>query len=127
LDPADPARLVIDPVPELAPGTYEVRWTSVTDDGHVERDTWTFTVTAPPTPSPSPTPSSSAAPSATPEPPPTPSPVPTPTVAPSPSADGGDPAGSGNDVILPIILGLALVGLVAGFLVTRRGRTTPPA
>ena len=122
LDPADPARLLIDPVPELTPGTYQVRWTSVTDDGHIERDTWSFIVTAPP---PSPTPTPSAAPSATPAPTASPTLAPSPTVAPSPSADGGDATGDSSDVILPIIVALALVAIVGGFLLTRRGRSTP--
>lgn len=126
-DPADPARLVIGPVPDLAPGTYKVRWTSVTDDGHVERDTWSFTVTAAPTPSPSPSPSPTpeASASATPE--PTTTAPPSSSAAPSPTADGGDPAADGGDALLPIIVGLVLVGLVAGYLVTRRGRPAPPA
>ena len=34
------------PVPELAPGTYEVRWRAASADGHIEHDTWTFTVDA---------------------------------------------------------------------------------
>jgi methionine-rich copper-binding protein CopC len=127
VDPGDATRLVIAPVPELATGTYEVRWTSVSDDGHVERDTWTFTVTAAPSPTPAPTASPTVAPSETETTPPTPSPVPSPTVVPSPSAVGGGSAGSGTDVVLPILIALALVGLVGGLLVTRRGRTAPPA
>ena len=47
-------------------------------------------------------------------------------VAPSPSGDGGSSAGDTNDVILPIIVALALVAIVGGFLLTRRGRATPP-
>ncbi len=125
LDPDDPARLLISPVPELAPGTYEVRWTSVTDDGHIERDTWSFTVTAAPTPTPSPTPSPTAEPTASATPEPTATPEPSPTAAPSPSADGGDQAGDASEVILPIVVALALVGIVGGFLLTRRGRSTP--
>ena len=51
VDPADDLRMAIDPVPELAPGTYAVQWQAVAVDGHIERDTWTFTVVAPtPTP-----------------------------------------------------------------------------
>src|SRR5690349_6883315 len=46
IDPSDAKRLVITDVPELAPGTYEMRWTASSDDGHIERGTWTFTVTA---------------------------------------------------------------------------------
>ena len=124
LDPDDATRLVIGSVPALVPGAYEVQWAASSDDGHLERDTWTFTVAAPP---PSPTPSPSVAPSSTVAPTPAPTEVPSPTAAPSPSADGGSSAGDSNDVILPIILALALVAIVGGFLLTRRGRTTPPA
>lgn len=121
IDPADRTRLVIDPVPELGPGTYEVRWRAACADGHAEQDTWSFTVTAAPTPSPSPetTPASSANAE------PTPSPTPGSTAATSPSASPGpsDPAGSSDgDVILPIIAALAIVLVAAGFLLSRRGR-----
>lgn len=127
IDPDDPTRLVIDPVPELAPGEYEVRWRAATADGHAENDTWSFTVTAItptkalPTPTSSPEPSDAATPSAE----PSPSATPDGTPAPSPSASPGpsDPAGSGDgDVILPIIAALAIVLIAAGFLLSRRGR-----
>ena len=35
-------------VPPLGPGTYEVRWTAATADGHIERGTYRFTVATPP-------------------------------------------------------------------------------
>jgi methionine-rich copper-binding protein CopC len=121
IDPDDGTRLIIDPVPELAPGEYEVRWRAATADGHAENDTWNFTVTPAPTPSPTPaaTPTSSASAqpttSATPE--------PTATPAPSASAAPSEPAGSStSDVILPIIAALAIVLIAAGFLLSRRGR-----
>ncbi len=131
LDPADHARLIIDPVPELAPGTYEMRWQAATADGHIENDTWTFTVVAPPptaSPPPSATasPTDSAAPSAT----ASPTPEPTPEVSPSPSAPTTppqDPAASSSDVVLPIVAGLAIVLGAAGFLLSRRGRPPGPA
>ena len=125
IDPADRTRLIIDPVPELAPGVYEVRWRAASADGHAENDTWSFTVTAAPTPSPTPasTPESTASdaptPSATPE--------PSPSAAASPSASPGstDPAGSSDgDVILPIIAALAIVLVVAAVLLSRRGRAS---
>jgi LPXTG-motif cell wall-anchored protein len=122
VDPDDPKRVVITDVPDLAPGTYEMRWTAATADGHVERGTWSFTVEAAPTPAPTPEPADSGAPSAA----PTPSATPEPTAAPTPSASAGptDPTGSatGSDVILPIIAGLAIVLIAAGFLLARRGR-----
>jgi methionine-rich copper-binding protein CopC len=137
VDPDDEERLVITDVPDLAPGEYEARWTARSDDGHLERGTWTFTVIAPasPTPAPSPTPSPSAAASptatssasATPAspsaPPPSPSPAasasPTPAPSPDPNATG---SGSG-DVLLPILAGLAIVAIAGGVLLSRRGRT----
>ena len=127
VDPDDPTRLVIDPVPTLQPGTYEVRWRAASADGHAENDTWTFTVVAPtptkalPTPTPSTEPSDAETPSA--EPGPTESPEATPAPNPSASPGPSDPAGaSDGDVILPIIAALAIVLIAAGFLLSRRGR-----
>ena len=128
-DPEAPERLLISDLPDLAPGEYEASWAAAADDGHLERGTWTFTVIAAPTPSPSPTPSPTPAPSATATPSPTASPSPAASVAPSPSTSGGDSSqtASGTDVILPIVAALALVAIVGLYLLTRRGRTTPPA
>ena len=101
------ATMTIDP-PELAPGTYEVRWTSSAADGHIENDTFHFEVTAPrPTPSPTPT----LAPSATPAPTPAPTRTPTASPSPAPSADT-TPTTSTTDILLPII---AAVVIIAGF------------
>jgi methionine-rich copper-binding protein CopC len=131
IDPDDPLRLVIDDLPDLAPGEYEARWAAATDDGHLERGTWTFAVVAATTPSNSPTPTPSAAPSATATPTTAPSAslAASPTTAPSPSPSGGDASqsASGSDVILPIVAALAAVAIVGLYLLTRRGRTTPPA
>ena len=125
---ADPRRMAIDDVPELAPGVYEVRWTTLSaEDGELVRGTWSFAVVAAPTPSPSPTPSPTVAPSATVPPTSSTAVAPSPTAVPSPSADGGTSIGDSSDVLLPILAALALVALVGGFLLTRRGRTTPPA
>ena len=121
IDPSDDTRLIIDPVPDLAPGGYEVRWRAASADGHAENDTWTFTVTA----APSPAPTAASTPGATASADSTPSATPEPTAVPSPSASPGptDPTGSGDgDVILPIIAALAIVLIAAGFLLTRRGR-----
>lgn len=130
LDPEDPARLLIADVPVLAPGEYEVRWTVATDDGHVERDTWSFTVVAAPTPSPSPTPAPTAteAPSAEPSATTAPSPSPTlaPSASPAPSASAGpdeEPAASTTDVILPIVVVLGIVVVGVGVVLSRRSRT----
>lgn len=137
VDPANDSRMVITDIPELAPGTYTVKSTTKSaEDGDVDRTEWTFTVEVAPTPSPSPSPTATATPEPTPEctdgcdgqssgapttaPPPTATPSLTP--APSPSADGGT-AGSGGDVLLPIIAAVVLVGAVAGYLFSRRDRT----
>ena len=164
VDPVDPKRMSITDLPELAPGTYEVRWTTISaEDNELARDRWTFTVveegpSPPPEPTETPAPTATPAPSATPAPTPTPSaataaPTSTPTAAvtasasaaasvvpsaavsvapsaaasPAPSGDTGEPAAGTSDVLLPIIVGLALVVVAAVVLVRRRGQTSPPA
>ena len=123
IDPDDDTRLIIDPVPELAPGEYEVRWRAATADGHAENDTWRFTVTPAPTPSPTPAPTPASSASAEPMASATPAPTGTATASPSASPGPSDPAGaSDGDVILPIIAALAIVLVAAGFLLSRRGR-----
>ena len=110
----------------LGPGDYQIAWTGIAVDGHVERGTVTFTVEAPPptpepTPSPSPTPEpSGSVDPATPSPAPTPDPTPSPSPSPSPTAA----AGSG-DVIIPIVVALLVVAIGAAYLLSRRGRPTP--
>lgn len=118
VDPEEPTHLVIGDVPDLAVGTYEMRWTAGTADGHVERGTWTFTVAqATETPAPSPTPGETAGPSAAAT--AIPSAAPTPSATPAPT----DPTGAaGSDVILPIIAALAIVLIAAGVLLSRRSR-----
>ena len=123
IDPDDSTRLIIDPVPDLAPGEYEIRWRAATADGHAENDTWTFTVTAAPTPAPTPEPTTASTASAAPTPSASPEPSATPASSPSASPGPSDPAGSSDgDVILPIIAALAVVLIAAGFLLSRRGR-----
>jgi methionine-rich copper-binding protein CopC len=111
----------------LDPGDYEVRWTTVADDGHVERGTIEFTVTpAPPTPEPTPEPTPAPTATATAvasSPPPTPSPPPAAT--PSPTVDGGATGGS-SDVLIPIIVALLIVGAGGAYLLTRRNRPIQP-
>lgn len=115
----DPRRMVIEGVPELAPGEYEVRWTTLsTEDGELERGTWSFKVTAAATAVPTPTQTPTAVPSVG----PTTTPTTAPTTRPTPiPASGGAQPGSG-DVLLPLIAGLAIVLLAAGRLLSRRGR-----
>ena len=103
----------------LTPGAYTIEWTSVADDGDVERGTLTFTVNeptpAPATPTPAPS-QASTAPSASPSPTPTATPVPSPAVDPEPVATS-----SSTDVLFPIIAALALIGVI-GALLLRRNR-----
>ena len=83
----------------LAPGTYSVRWTTVTpDDNAIERGTFTFTVAAP---TPAPGALSSAAPGAA------------ATASPSPGAGGGAASGGVGDIALPLLVlaTLVVVGL----------------
>jgi methionine-rich copper-binding protein CopC len=128
VDPDDDKRMAVTDIPELAPGTYTVKSTTKSaEDGDVDRKEWSFTVAATPTPSPSPTPTPTTAPSATPAPSPSPtptapSPSPVASATPTPSADGGT-TGSGSDVLLPIIAAVVIVGVIAGYLFSRRDRT----
>jgi len=81
-------------LPNLAPGTYTVRWTAVTaDDAAVERGTYTFNVGSSPG-------------------------SPTPTPAPPPSSSS---AGS-NDVLIALGLAAILIALVVAFVVLRGRR-----
>ena len=115
------ARMTIALEDALAPGDYVVRWVGIAEDEHVERGTFTLTVSSPPpTAEPTPTREASASPAATP--PPTPSPEPS-TQAP-PTPDPSTAAGAG-DVILPIIVALVVVGGGAAYLLTRRRPTNP--
>ncbi len=124
IDPADATRLIIDPVPELPAGPYEMRWSAFTADGHLEKGTWTFTVQAAPPSSPPPTPVASDSPAPV-EPSDSPSAVP--SVAPSPTPGPTDPSASDDaGVILPILVALAIVAVAGGLLLGRRGRTRPP-
>ena len=129
IDPGDRTRLVIDPVPELEPGTYEIRWQAATADGHIERDTWSFTVEAAAA-TPAPTPSANASVAPSPEVSPSASPAVTPSLTATPSGPitpPGDPAGSTSEVFLPIIAGLAIVILGAALLLSRRARHSDSA
>jgi methionine-rich copper-binding protein CopC len=124
IDPDDPTRMIARPDTPLGNGTYTVRSTATSADGHTERLTWSFTVTlaATPAPSPSPTPATSESPSAATS--PTPEATPSPTASPTPSAspDPGTATSGSGDVLLPILAGLAIVAIGAGFLL-RRNRT----
>jgi hypothetical protein len=124
---ADEPTTLAAELPELEPGTYEVRYTAGSADGHLVRDTYTFTVEAAPTPSPtaSPTPAPSA--SAVPEPsaavsPGAPGPSAIATASPFPTA-GADPATTavgGTDVLIPIVAALAILAVLGAVVLRRR-------
>lgn len=111
-------------VPPLGPGTYEVRWTAATADGHIERGTYRFTVatsaspsggpiiTAPPRSSPTPAPSAGPAS--------TPAPSPEPSATPQPDGGGTDDSGLGL-IVAAAVAGLVL-GAVIGWWRRRQGR-----
>ncbi len=123
----------------LGPGEYTVKWTVGSQDGHLVRGTLSFTILEPtpapasPVPSevPAPTPSeitdASPAPATPPVTPSVASAVPTtlPEGSPGDATIDGTPAASvsGIDVLIPIVVGLLLVGGV-GMVVLRRGRRT---
>lgn len=119
VDAADPLSLSAV-TPDLANGEYEVRWTAATDDGHVERGTFRFSV-AIPTPTPPPAtlePSAVATDSPTAAPTVEPTPAPTATEAPAGAEDNGS---AGGDVLVPIVAALALVVIGLGWFLRRRG------
>jgi copper resistance protein C len=121
VDPANRRRMVAILDPAVSAGTLTVRSTAIAEDGHVERTQWTFTVAVPATASPTPAEPTSAPatlePSATLE-----AASPTPAASPPP----GSGTGSGSDVILPIIAGLAIITIGTGYLLSR-GRRGPSA
>jgi LPXTG-motif cell wall-anchored protein len=120
--PADgPAtRMTIPDLPDLAPGTYEVRWTTITaDDDGVERGTFSFTVEEA-TPGPALTPPPAAASPRTSAVPGSAAPAMTPAPAASPAPAPGPELGA-TDVLIPILaLGVVLLGGAALFLRRRR-------
>lgn len=104
--------------PDLANGEYEVRWTAGTDDGHLLRGTFRFSVAIPTAPPATPEPSTVATDSPTIAPSAAPTPAPTATEAP---AGAGDNGSAGGDVLVPIIAALALVVIGLGWFLRRRG------
>jgi copper resistance protein C len=104
----DGKRELVLALPELAPGEYEVRWTSFSaEDSELERGRYSFTVLPAPSPTPAPTAAPTTAPTSAPPtvPPATASPAPSATAAPTETSD------SGLATLLPI--GIALIALVA--------------
>jgi methionine-rich copper-binding protein CopC len=111
----------------LDPGDYEVRWTGIALDGHVDRGTFGFTVTPSPPPEPTPEPTPTPAASASEAPASSAPATAEPSEAPSPSPSPGSGAATGTgDVLLPIIVALIVVGVGGVYLLTRRNRPTQP-
>ena len=105
----------------LAPGAYEIRWTTVsTEDGELARGTTTFTVVAA-TPSPSVAPSATASPSTAPFVSASPSAAPVASPSPSPSSGGGTPT-SASDAVIPVIAALIVLGALGLWLLRGRSR-----
>jgi methionine-rich copper-binding protein CopC len=103
----------------LAPGAYEIRWTTFsTEDQEQARGTTTFTVAAAPSASPSPTPAATASPSA----PASVGPSILPSAAPSASSPPATPAASTNDAVIPIIVALIVLAGLGFWLLRSRAR-----
>lgn len=113
-DVSEDATTMTVALPPLDPASYEVRWTAVATDGHVSRDTYVFTIEAPPSPSPSPSPEPSPSP-ASPEPSPSPSPSASPSAAPTSTPAPTEPA-AGDDQ-LAVLLPIAIVGAAVAIVV----------
>jgi len=121
-DPADDHRIVATLDPALTSGTYTVRSTSISaEDGDLDRQQWTFTVSVPATPEPTPICTDGCNGQSTTPPSASPSPSPT-AAAPSASPGPGSPTSSGSDVVLPIIAGLVIIAIGAGILLARGRR-----
>jgi copper resistance protein C len=102
-------------LPELAPGVYEVRWTSFSaEDSEIERGTYEFTVLPAPSPTPAPTVAPTVAPTLL---PPTVAPVPSST--PAASAAPG-PVDDGVAALLPIGIAAVAVVAIGAWLLRRR-------
>jgi methionine-rich copper-binding protein CopC len=126
VDPADPRRLTLE-LPELAPGEYEVRWTTFSsEDSELARGRYTFTVEAAASPTPSVAPSASDEAVASPDGSAATSPSPVTSLAPTPqpsatAAPGTPPADdSGTGVLLPIVIAGVVIGGVAAWMLRRR-------
>ena len=105
----------------LAPGAYEIRWTTVsTEDGELARGTTTFTVVAA-SPSPSVAPSAPASQSAAPSEAASPSAAPVASPSPSPSGGGGTPT-SASDAVIPVIAALVILAALGLWLLRSRSR-----
>lgn len=117
IDPSDPQSMRMG-TPDLANGSYEIRWAARTDDGNIERGKIPFVVAiATPVPStPAPSIAGTDAPSPAPSPTPSTEPTPTPTASDAPAGD----AGGAGDAVIPIVAAVALVGAGLVWFLRRR-------
>ena len=102
-------------LPDLAPGVYEVRWQTLsTEDGELDRDSYSFTVVEPSPEPPTSPPATGGSSSAT-----TATPIRSqgPSASPSPDAS---PAADATQVAIPIVVGLVFVLGLAAWLLRRR-------
>jgi methionine-rich copper-binding protein CopC len=123
VDPADDTVMRLVP-PTLAPGAYEIRWTSVALDGDLLRGIVHFSLAAPtpsPTSPPTAVPSETAATAS-----PSPSASPALSPSPSPSPGGGPASASSSDIILPIVAAIILIALLGAWLLRGRSRGSRP-
>jgi methionine-rich copper-binding protein CopC len=120
-EPGDGKREFRLALPELAPGEYEVRWTSYSsEDRELARGSYTFAVLPAPSPTPSATPSPSARPYETPPPSPPATPTTAPTVRASEVPAPPTTATSTLDTVLPIAATALVVAIVLVWLMRRR-------
>jgi len=125
LQPSNDKTMIVD-LTGVPAGSYTANWTAVTaDDNGITRGKVAFSIaaasgSASTSLSPSSSPSASASPSAT----PAASASASAAATPAPSADT-TPTSSGGDVVIPIIVALAVVGVIAAGL-ARRSMTQRP-
>jgi methionine-rich copper-binding protein CopC len=125
VDP-DAKTMTFTPTAPLSPGDWEVRWTSVADDGDLLRGVVKFTVAVAASAAVTASPVASAAPSAS-DAPASAAPASAAASAAAPSPSGaGTATGSGGDVVLPIIVALLVLAGGAAWLLTRRNRPGGP-
>ena len=119
-EPGDDEREFRLALPDLAPGEYQVRWTSFSsEDQELARDSYTFTVVPEPSPTSSPTPSPTARASST----PTAAPTATATIAPTPQpSEPTTPIASASalETAIPIAATALVVAAAAVWLLRRR-------
>lgn len=109
-------------LPELAPGTYQVRYTTFSsEDGELHRSDYKFTVVAAPSPSPSPSPTATSSATAVQSASPSPSAAMTPASSPSPSQPTGPTSGTdGDGALVAIILAVVVLGAFGAWFLRRR-------